>query len=313
MVALIGGSREPSPLWLHNGQGWSQPTDDAPGFILAVASLPEGGLLVGTGRDISDQPGIFLLADRPPGRLRLYDTQAVGALAVSPSRQPAASQGVTSDIYAAAAPWADREAGSELLRRDAASGSWNVLLQGSLNCGQMTSYFRQITVAPSEPGTLLALEWCLTSTAGQTRLWRSDDGGHSWHVLPREGAAYPLIGTLAVDPEEPELLYVAGLEHSANPPAGIERSMNGGRTWDLKGHTVEGLSGVRTLLVDPRDPRRIVTGTEQHGVFASHDRGESWRPLPGLEGMRVWSLAIDQTTDRLYAATADGVWSTALP
>jgi hypothetical protein len=313
MAALIGGSRDPSPLWLYDGQGWWQPADEAPGFILAMARLPDGGLLVGTGRDISDQPGVFLLTGGPPGRIRLYDSQAVGALAVSPNRQPSTSPGVTSDIYAAAAPWADREAGSEMLRREAADGSWNVLLQGSLICGQMTSYFRQVTIAPSEPSTILALEWCLTSYGGHTRLWRSDDRGKSWHVLPREAAAYPLIGTLAVDPEEPDLLYVAGLDHLGNPPAGIERSIDGGQTWDLKGRTVEGLTSVRALLVDARDPRRIVAGTEQHGVFASHDRGEIWHLLPGLEGLRVGSLAIDEATDRLYAATDDGVWSVVLP
>src|ERR687883_49831 len=95
MMALTGGARDPTPLWLRDAQGWSQPAGEA-----------------------------------------------IGALAVAPGRG-------ASDLYAAAAPWADRDAGSDLLRWDAAGGSWSVILHGTPACDQSPSYFPQIAIAPS--------------------------------------------------------------------------------------------------------------------------------------------------------------------
>jgi hypothetical protein len=306
MMALTGGARDPTPLWLRDAQGWSQPAGEAPGFILALTPLPEGGLVLGTGRDISDQPGVFLLAGSPPAVRRMFEAEAIGALAVAPGRG-------ASDLYAAAAPWADRDAGSDLLRWDAAGGSWSVILHGTLACDQSPSYFRQIAIAPSSASTLFALEWCSASAARQAQIWRSDDRGQTWQVLPRQGGARALISTLAVDPTDPDVLYLAGPSQPGSPPAGLERSLDGGRTWSPKGDAVEGPTAIRTLLVDPRDPRRILAGTEQGGVFSSGDRGETWHALTGLEGLRVRSLAIDETLGRLYAATSDGIWRLSLP
>ena len=318
MVALTGGAREPMPLWLRDGQGWSQPAGGVPSFILALAALLDGGVLLATGRDISDQPGVFLLSGNPPSTRRIYNAQAIGALAVAPGR---------GDVYAASAPWADRDAGSDLLRRDASGGGWSPILHGNLVCGQTPPYFRQVLVAPSAPSRLYALEWCFATVVRQTQLWRSDDRGQTWQVLPRAGAAYPLVGTLAVDPTDEDVLYLAGPAQptslavatgvlstpAAAPPAGVERSLDGGLTWTLKGDAVDGLTAIRTLLVDPRNPQRILAGTERNGVFFSDDHGDTWRPLPGLEGLRIWVLAIDEATGRLHAATSDGVWRTTWP
>jgi hypothetical protein len=301
MLALTGGARDPSPLWVRDAQDWSQPVGEAPGFILALAPLPEGGVMLGTGRDISDQPGVFLLAGSPPRVRRMYEAQAIGALAVAPGRG-------ASDVYAAAAPWADRDADSDLLRWDAAGGSWSTILHGTLACDRGPSYFRQIAVAPSSPSTLFALEWCFASAARQAQLWRSDDRGQSWQVLPRPGGAQALISALAVDPTDPDVLYLAGPSQPGSPPAGLERSLDGGRTWSLKGDAIDGPTAIRTLLVDPRHPRRVLAGSEQGGVFSSEDRGETWYALTGLESVRVRSLAVDETVGRLYAATSDGIW-----
>jgi hypothetical protein len=302
MMALSGGARDPYPLWVRNDRGWSQP-GAAPSFILALAPLPEGGLLLGTGRDIADQPGVFLLTDNSTHYRRLYDVQAVGVLAV-------ARGGPGSDVYVASAPWADREAGSELLWWEAASGSWSVVFQGTLECGETRSYFKQIMLVPSSPTSLFALEWCFSAAAQQTQLWRSDDQGRNWMALPT-GAAHPLISTAAVDPLDANILYLAGMAETSQP--GVAQSLDGGYTWTLKGETVDGLADIRVLLVDPRASWRVLAGTQRNGVFMSEDYGETWAALPGLEGLRIWSLVVDEPGGRLLAATSDGVWRTELP
>ena len=113
LVCLILGSPRPAaaqaPGWEREGLAGREVR------ALALTPLPEGGLVLGTGRDISDQPGVFLLAGSPPAVRRMFEAEAIGALAVAPGRG-------ASDLYAAAAPWADRDAGSDLLRWDAAGG-----------------------------------------------------------------------------------------------------------------------------------------------------------------------------------------------
>jgi hypothetical protein len=377
MLALIGGSREASPLWIRQGEDWSQPAGPLPGFILTMAPLPDGGVLLGTGRDITDQPGVFLAAGAELSARRLYDVQAIGALAVGspvpavratndgPSEQrisqrrldpvlsaalrdsrgpsqpmpsgtpvmatatplapptsatidPRFDQPTTLtrgrlDVFAASAPWADRDAGSELLRRDAGSGSWSAVLRPTIACGPTPSYFRHISVAPSKSSTLFAIESCVSSLGSGSQIWRSDDRGQTWQVLRHPSSALPVVTSLAVDPTDADALYLVGVAPGGRPIAGIERSQDGGKTWILRGDAQEGLTSARALLVDPRAPQRLLVATDQNGVFASDDRGDSWRSRPGLEGLRIWSLALDEATGFVHAATSDGVWKTALP
>lgn len=307
MAALTAAQTDPSPLWLYDERGWHQPAATLPDFILTLALMPNGGVMFGTGRSIADQPGIFLLTEDAGAARRVYDTQAIGYLAVAPRAD-------RTEVYAATAPWADREAGSELLRRDPATDTWRSVLSGTLLCGAMPSYFKQVAVAPSSPDVVLALEWCFASALNQSQLWRSDDHGQTWRVLSRNHAAIPLIGTVAIDPYDPNVLYVAGAPGWPGGSArGIERSLDGGESWTLLGADVDALAGVRALAIDPRYPSRLLAGTDANGVFISEDQGETWQPLPGLEGLRVWRLVMDSTTGQLHAATSDGVWRLALP
>lgn len=305
LAALVGGSRDSSPLWYRERQGWSA-TDQSPsGLLLALAPMPDGGLLLGVGRDLADQPGVYWTdgGARPPRRL--YDGQAVGALATIPGRDG-------TEILAAIAPWADRDAGADLLRRDPTTGVWSLILHGNLVCGTGPSYFRQLVVVDGEPGTLLALEWCLAVVVRRTQLWRSNDRGQTWQLLERRDSADSLIGAVAADPTDGSVLYLAGRSHGSEI-GGLQRSLDGGQTWEVRGESWPELADVRTLLVDPREPRRVLAGADHGGVFLSEDRGDTWRPLPGLEEPRVWSLLIDEQQAQLYAATADGIWRTNLP
>lgn len=307
MAALTAGQADPAPLWLYDERGWYQPAVSLPDFILSLALMPNGGVMFGTGRSIADQPGIFLLTEDAPQPRQVYDAQAIGYLTVAPRTD-------RTEVYAASAPWADRDAASELLRREAGSGTWRSLLTGTLVCGALPSYFKQVVVTPSNPDVLLALEWCFAPATKQSQLWRSDDHGQTWRVLPRAQSSIALIGTVAVDPYDPNVLYAAGVAGwPGGTVRGIERSLDGGESWTLLGADVDGLASIRTLAIDPRYPSRLLVGTETSGVWISEDQGETWQPLPGLEGIRVWRLLIDPPTGLLYAATSDGVWRLALP
>jgi hypothetical protein len=306
MIGLTLGSKDPTPLWIRGTTGWSQPTARTPNYVLAMQPLPEGGLIIATGRDISDQPGVFWLGGNPQSSRQLYDAQAIGALAVAPG-----SSG--SEIYAATAPYGDREADSDILRRDPTSGTWSLLLHGSLSCGDIPPYFKQIVVHQGNPNILFAVEECFAPLVRETLLWRSDDHGRTWRVLPRDGEAQTAIGSIAIDPIDPNIIYLAGLKQHNQPVAGIEVSLDGGQTWALRGETDSSLSGVKAMIVDPHNPLRVLVGTERGSVLMSDDRGDTWRALPELEELRIWALALNHSSDTLYAATSDGIWRIALP
>jgi hypothetical protein len=273
--------------------------------VLALVALPGDGVLLAAGRDISDRPGVYQLDEAAAGAEWLYADQAVGALAVARGERGP-------EVYAAAAPWSDRDGRAELLRRDPNTSLWGVVHRASLSCPN-TPFFPQVATVPAAPATIYAVEWCRAGPVLKSRLWRSDDRGGVWRSLSLPIADYPLIGSLAVDPADPEVLFVAGLSNTNQPLPGLELSLDGGQTWTLKGQTVPELAGVRTLLLDPGARGRVIVGTQAGAVFVGEDRGEVWRRLPGLEGLRIWHLLLDGPNGRLYAATSDGVWRTALP
>jgi hypothetical protein len=305
LAALVSGSSDGLPLWYRDTQNWATASQSPSTLLLALAPMPDGGLLLGVGRDLTDQPGVYWSDAGATSPRRLYDGQAVGALATFPG--PAGTE-----ILAAAAPWADRDAGADLVRRDPTSGVWSVILHGNLTCRTGPSYFRQLVVVEGEPSTLLALEWCVAAVNRQTQLWRSNDRGQSWQVLDRRGDNDSLISAVAADPTNGNVLYLAERAR-ASENGGLQRSLDGGETWEARGESWPELADVRTLLIDRRKPRRVLAGTDHNGVFVSDDRGDTWRPLPGLEEPRIWSLLIDEGQAQLYAATADGIWRTNLP
>ena len=308
MIGLVGGAREPTPLWRRDSGGWTQQVTEAPGFVLALAALPDGGVLLGTGRDIADRPGVFWIGGQSPATRHLYDVQAIGVLAVVPG-----PSGHAAAVYAATAPWADRDAASSIVRWDMHDDVWTATLDGTLGCDGVPSYFRDLLVAPGTPGTVLALEACPGAGRRTTQLWRSDDHGGTWRVLAGGASNEPWIACVAIDPTDDQLLYRADYGRPDASTMGLQRSLDGGHTWTPVGDGDDGPPGVRVLLVDPREPHRLLAGTERDGVYVSSDRGETWQPLPGLADLRVWALAFDPARGRLYAATSDGVWRIPIP
>jgi hypothetical protein len=148
---------------------------------------------------------------------------------------------------------------------------------------------------PRDGRTLLVA--ARTGHLGPT-VFRSNDFGKSW----AEAAAPPRFpkapGGRAVDhvfwltpghADEPDVWY------AGTSPQGLFRSEDGGSSWQgvtgLNEHpmyrqwtggeqdgTPDGPK-LHSILVDPREPRRLYVGMSSGGVFATEDRGASWQPL----------------------------------
>jgi photosystem II stability/assembly factor-like uncharacterized protein len=138
-------------------------------------------------------------------------------------------------------------------------------------------------------------------------LFRSMDGGESWHLLST-GLRYPR--EILIDPTTPGVLYACRypLAHETGTAVpGIYRSTDGGVTWTVKGDGTRGRE-IYSLALDPHSPATLYAGSREGLVLKSTDAGQTWAPAgeerPALEGLpprTVIGLEVHPRTGALYA------------
>jgi photosystem II stability/assembly factor-like uncharacterized protein len=128
-----------------------------------------------------------------------------------------------------------------------------------------------LAVAPNAPRTVYAG----TYFGG---VFRSDDAGAHW-ARPSASFTSSRISSIAVDPGDSQRVVVAlGGPGPALSP--LQVSSDGGATW-MPATGLDNNAPINEVAVSPVDPSFLLAGTVQ-GLFASHDRGESWQPVPEL-------------------------------
>src|SRR5262245_44679781 len=91
-----------------------------------------------------------------------------------------------------------------------------------------------LAVAPSAPNTIYvgSGESTLRDSVGYGNgMYKSTDAGKTWTHIGLADTQH--IGKIAVDPRNPNVVFVAAIGHlyAANPERGVFRSRDGGRTW----------------------------------------------------------------------------------
>ncbi|HYU34997.1 MAG TPA: glycosyl hydrolase [Thermoanaerobaculia bacterium] len=169
--------------------------------------------------------------------------------------------------------------------------SWNPVFDD-----QPISSTGSIAVAPSDPNVIYvgSGEANIRGNVGAGNgIYKSTDGGKTWtHVWTQEGQ----IGTMVVDPHDPDIAFAAVLGHAfgPNPERGVYRTTDGGKTWKqvLKKDADTGASDV---ALDPSNPHIVFAGLWQarrrpwemtsggpgSGLWVSRDGGDTWKQLTG--------------------------------
>jgi photosystem II stability/assembly factor-like uncharacterized protein len=199
-----------------------------------------------------------------------------------------------------------------------AGRTWNPIFDD-----QPTGSIGVIAVAPSNPDVIY-----VGSGEGLHRpdlstgngVYKSTDAGATWTHLGLTDAQQ--IPNLAIDPKNPDRVFVAALGHPYGPneERGIFRSTDGGRTFQKVLYKDENTGG-NDVDIDPSNPDIVyATMWEERqgpwenavwagtggGIFKSTDGGAKWTPLTkGLPVVVQANLAISPANPRrIYAAVA---------
>ncbi|MDQ7087625.1 MAG: hypothetical protein Q9Q13_07135 [Acidobacteriota bacterium] len=173
----------------------------------------------------------------------------------------------------------------------------------------------------------LAADWAagtLYAGAASGGLWKTTNDGLSWQQL-LDSAGTHTVGAVALDPNDPSVLWVGTGENTAGCESyfgiGMLYSADGGLTWETRngsgGQTLEDISSFASIVVDPRDSSHIVTGGRHRGcvngsslysgIYTSDDAGLHWSRRLG--GVSVYEIQQDpQVRDTWWAATNQGLY-----
>lgn len=145
-------------------------------------------------------------------------------------------------------------------------------------------------------------------------VWKSENAGTTWAPI-FDGQASFSIGTVVLDPRDPNTVWVGTGENNAQRAVafgdGVYRSEDGGRTWKNMG--LKTSEHIGRIVIDPRDSKVIYVASQgplwaeggERGLFKSTDGGETWtKLLSGEKYAGVNDVSLDpRNPDVMVAST----------
>ncbi len=160
-----------------------------------------------------------------------------------------------------------------------------------------SEHIGDIIVHPTDSNTVwVSAQGPLWSAGGERGLYKTTDGGKTWrNVL--EGDEWTGVGSVAIDPSNPNKLYAATWQRqrsiatlvNTGPGSALHTSDDGGETWVKM---TEGLPkenmGKSSVVVSPIDPNVVYAAIElderKGGLWRSSDKGASWEKMSDIVG-----------------------------
>lgn len=120
---------------------------------------------------------------------------------------------------------------------------------------------------------------------GSGGLWKTTNSGTTWTPVFDAQPSYS-IGTVALDPNNPEIVWVGTGENVSGRHVGwgdgVYKSKDGGATWQQMG--LKNSEHIGRILIDPRNSNVVYVAAEgplwssggQRGLYKTKDGGKSW-------------------------------------
>jgi hypothetical protein len=183
-----------------------------------------------------------------------------------------------------------------------------------------------LAVAPSAPDVVYvgSGESTLRDSMGYGNgVYKSTDAGKTWTHIGLADTHH--IGKIAVDPRNPNVLFVAAIGHlyAASAERGVFRSRDGGRSWQKVLYKNDNVGAVE-VVIDPTNTNVVFAGLWNTrrppwftyaptngpggGIFKSTDGGTTWTQLSaGLpkEGIGRTGIAVAPSNPRRVYAVID--------
>ena len=144
-------------------------------------------------------------------------------------------------------------------------------------------------------------------------LWKTESGGLEWTPI-FDDQLVASIGALDVYQANPDIIWVGTGEgnprNSINSGYGVYRSIDGGKTWELKG--LEKTRNIHRIIIDPTNPNTVYVGAigspwgphPERGVYKTTDGGNTWKHiLKDNESTGVGDMVMDPNNpNKLFVA-----------
>lgn len=179
----------------------------------------------------------------------------------------------------------------------------------SLGPGNVGGRTRAIVINPTTPTTMYA-----AGVAGG--VWKTTNGGTSWSPTS-DLMANLAVGSLTMDPANPNILYAGTGEGFANGDAvrgaGIFKTTDGGANWtQLANTTSTDFYYVNDMAISPVNSNRVYAATRT-GVWRTTDGGTNWTKVLNATSVGSTTTAInggcldlairtDKPTDYIFAS-----------
>ncbi len=152
--------------------------------------------------------------------------------------------------------------------------------------------------------------------AGSGGVWKTTNFGTTWTPIFDDQSSYS-IGAIALDPTNPEVIWVGTGENSSGRHVGfgdgIYKSLDGGKSWNNLG--LESSDHIGKIVVHPEDGHTVWVAAEgplwsaggDRGLYKTTDGGNTWRRVLAVDdNTGVTDIEYDpRNPDVLYAATYD--------
>jgi photosystem II stability/assembly factor-like uncharacterized protein len=172
-------------------------------------------------------------------------------------------------------------------------------------------------------------------------LWKTVDGGVVWKPITDQKIASSSVGSMAVAPSNPDIVYVGmgetELRGNVMQGDGMYKTTDGGKTWTHIG--LDGSQAIARVRVDAHNPDLVYAAVLGHpygpsterGIFRSTDGGKNWKKIlyendhAGAEDLSIdphnpkvmfatiwdvqrtpWSLSSGGSASKLYKSVDGG-------